>query len=104
MLDLIAGALGPQLSVLNLSSVRIDGSSSLQQRRDGLDKFNSESVCVIMLATIGVVGEGYVVSSLATYLTDRHSFLPCLGSCYCASSSVGGRNANAHAVITTGLT
>lgn len=60
MLDMISSALGPYISTLNLSMVRIDGSLTLQQRRDALDRFNSEKSCVIILATIGAVGEGYV--------------------------------------------
>jgi SWI/SNF-related matrix-associated actin-dependent regulator of chromatin subfamily A3 len=63
MLDLIHDALGSQLSSLDLCSVRIDGRSTLQQRRDALDKFNSDNGCVIMLATIGAVGEGCVFST-----------------------------------------
>jgi len=64
MLDLIARALCPQLSTRGLSYVRIDGSSSLQQRQVALDEFNSNSTCVVMLASIGAVAEGCVVSSL----------------------------------------
>jgi SWI/SNF-related matrix-associated actin-dependent regulator of chromatin subfamily A3 len=62
MLDLIHGALSPHLSSLNLSSTRIDGSCTLQQRRDALDRFNTDRDCVVMLATVGAVGEGYVFS------------------------------------------
>ena len=58
MLDLLAKALLPHLSKRNLSHVRIDGSSSLQQRRDALDRFGSEDKCLVMLASIGAVGEG----------------------------------------------
>lgn len=63
MLDMISSALGPYISPINLSMVRIDGSLTLQQRRDALDRFNSDKSCVIMLATIGAVGEGYVYFS-----------------------------------------
>lgn len=60
MLDMISSALGQHISTLKLSMVRIDGSLTLQQRRDALDRFNSDKSCVVMLATIGAVGEGYV--------------------------------------------
>jgi SNF2 family DNA or RNA helicase len=63
MLDLVSRALAPHLSSLGLSCARLDGRSSLQQRRDILDRFNSDERCVIMLATIGAVGEGYVLIS-----------------------------------------
>ena len=66
MLDMISSALGPYISTLNLSMVRIDGSLTLQQRRDALDRFNSDKSCVVMLATIGAVGEGYVFRCHAT--------------------------------------
>jgi len=58
MLDLIYDALGPHLSSLGLSSARIDGRSTLKQRRDALDRFNTNSDCVVMLATVSAVGEG----------------------------------------------
>lgn len=60
MLDMISCALGPYLSTLDLSIVRIDGSLTIQQRRCVLDQFNSDKSCVILLATIGAVGEGCV--------------------------------------------
>lgn len=63
MLDLIFDALNPHLSSLGLSSVRIDGRSTLQQRRHAVDKFYGDGGCRIMLATIGAVGEGYVLLS-----------------------------------------
>jgi SNF2 family DNA or RNA helicase len=62
MLDLISRGLDPQLLSLGLSSARIDGQSSLQHRRNTLERFNSDKGCVVMLATIGAVGEGYVLS------------------------------------------
>ena len=58
MLDQVAHALAQHLPPLDLTSVRIDGRSSLQQRRSALNQFNLEDNCVIMLATIGAVGEG----------------------------------------------
>ena len=60
MLDMISRALLPKLSPLELYTTRIDGQSTLQQRRDALDRFNADPSCIIMLATIGAVGEGYV--------------------------------------------
>ncbi|KAK4194508.1 SNF2 family N-terminal domain-containing protein [Triangularia verruculosa] len=62
MLDLISQGLDMQLSSLGLSSTRIDGQSSLQHRRITLEKFNSDKGCVVMLATIGAVGEGIDLS------------------------------------------
>ena len=61
MLDLISQGLGQQLMPLGLTSARIDGQSSLQQRRNTLERFNSDKGCVVILATIGAVGEGYVL-------------------------------------------
>lgn len=60
MLDLISRGLDPQLLSLGFSSARIDGQSSFQSRRNTLERFNSDKSCVVMLATIGAVGEGYV--------------------------------------------
>ncbi|KIM95726.1 hypothetical protein OIDMADRAFT_171182 [Oidiodendron maius Zn] len=62
MLDQIYEALSPHLSSLGLSSVRIDGRSTLQQRHDALEMFNSDITCRIVLATIGAVGEGVDLS------------------------------------------
>lgn len=61
MLDQISSALTLHLSSLKLFFVRIDGRSTLQQRRAALDRFNSDKGYVVMLATIGAVGEGYVL-------------------------------------------
>ncbi|KAI0154180.1 hypothetical protein GGR57DRAFT_467470 [Xylariaceae sp. FL1272] len=58
MLDLVSKALSPRLASSGFTFIRIDGSSTLQQRRVALDKFNSDSNCVVMLATIGAVSEG----------------------------------------------
>jgi SWI/SNF-related matrix-associated actin-dependent regulator of chromatin subfamily A3 len=63
MLDLIGAALEPHLSSVNLLAARIDGRSTLQQRRDALNRFNSDNGCVIMLATVGAVGEGCVFAN-----------------------------------------
>jgi SNF2 family DNA or RNA helicase len=67
MLDLIARALEPRLAERDFSFVRIDGTCSLQQCRDALDRFNSERACVIMLATIGTAGEGFVFLLLSMF-------------------------------------
>ncbi|KAK2606592.1 hypothetical protein N8I77_005330 [Diaporthe amygdali] len=73
MLDLISTALSPHLSSRGLSLVRIDGRSSLQQRREVMDKFNSDHSCVVMLATIGAVGEGIDLSIASeVHLMEPH--------------------------------
>jgi SNF2 family DNA or RNA helicase len=55
MLDLIA----PALQSRGIMFCRIDGRSSMAQRKDALDVFaSSESGCSIMLATMGAAGEG----------------------------------------------
>ncbi|KAL1857634.1 hypothetical protein Daus18300_010274 [Diaporthe australafricana] len=73
MLDLISTALSPYLSSRGLSLVRIDGRSSLQQRREVMDKFNSDHSCVVMLATIGAVGEGIDLSIASeVHLMEPH--------------------------------
>ncbi|KAI1122696.1 hypothetical protein F5Y10DRAFT_281497 [Nemania abortiva] len=73
MLDLIHRALNPQLLLLGLSSVRIDGQSTLQHRRNVLDKFNSDGDCVVMLATIGAVSEGIDLSAASeTHIIEPH--------------------------------
>ncbi|KAI0402242.1 hypothetical protein F4802DRAFT_577066 [Xylaria palmicola] len=73
MLDLIGHALNPQLLLLGLSSVRIYGQSTLQHRRNALDKFNSDRDCVVMLATIGAVSEGIDLSVASeTHIVEPH--------------------------------
>ncbi|KAI3319185.1 hypothetical protein HD806DRAFT_548754 [Xylariaceae sp. AK1471] len=73
MLDMIYSALNPQLLSRGLSSVRIDGRSTLQHRRDALDKFNLDKSCVIMLATIGAVSEGIDLSIASeTHIVEPH--------------------------------
>jgi SNF2 family DNA or RNA helicase len=56
MLDLIAIALRDK----GLNYGRIDGQSSLPQRKEAIEKFNSDPACNIMLASIGAAGEGRV--------------------------------------------
>lgn len=58
MLDMISSALDSYMSSRNLSTVRIDGRCTLQQRHDALDRFNGDPSCVVILATIGAMGEG----------------------------------------------
>lgn len=60
MLDMISSALDLYMSSRNFSTVRIDGRCTLQQRHDVLDQFNNDPNCIIILATIGAMGEGYV--------------------------------------------
>jgi len=76
MLDLISSALNPELASLGFSLARIDGQSSLNQRRNTLDQFNSDPGCVIMLATIGAVGEGYdrPFSLQRPHIAARHAW------------------------------
>ncbi|KAI2921278.1 hypothetical protein CBS63078_2712 [Aspergillus niger] len=54
MLDLIATALTEN----HLTFRRIDGRSSLSQRKEALGVFGSDPQCIIMLASIGAAGEG----------------------------------------------
>ena len=56
MLDLIAVALNDK----GMTFHRIDGQSSLPQRKEAMQKFNSDPACKIMLASIGAAGEGCV--------------------------------------------
>ncbi|OJJ67705.1 hypothetical protein ASPBRDRAFT_186336 [Aspergillus brasiliensis CBS 101740] len=54
MLDLIATALTEN----HLTFRRIDGQSSLSERKEALSVFNSDPQCNIMLASVGAAGEG----------------------------------------------
>lgn len=56
MADLIQKALVQN----GLRFSRIDGRSSLNDRKKALDMFKLDPNCRIMLATIGSAGEGYV--------------------------------------------
>jgi SNF2 family DNA or RNA helicase len=56
MLDLIAMALNDN----GFTFHRIDGKSSLAERKEAIEKFNSDQACNIMLASIGAAGEGYI--------------------------------------------
>ena len=54
MLDLTQNALAAH----GFSYCRIDGSTSLEDRRRALNLFNTNPNCTVMLATIGSAGEG----------------------------------------------
>ncbi len=54
MLDLIEGPFRDN----GLKFCRIDGRSSMSQRRKALETFNGDHECCIMLASIGAAGEG----------------------------------------------
>ena len=54
MLDLIGVALKDK----GLKFTRIDGQSSMSQRRKALETFGADSTCNIILASIGAAGEG----------------------------------------------
>lgn len=54
MLDLIQQA----LVETGAKFQRIDGSSSLPERRVALDRFKDDNTVTIMLASIGAAGEG----------------------------------------------
>ena len=56
MLDLIAVALHDK----GWNFHRVDGQSSLLQRREAIEKFNTDPGSNIMLASIGAAGEGCV--------------------------------------------
>lgn len=58
MLDLIGAALKSR----GILFCRIDGRSSMSQRKEALETFASDSGCGIMLASIGAAGEGYTSS------------------------------------------
>jgi SNF2 family DNA or RNA helicase len=63
MLDLIQKALESH----GFSFCRIDGSTSLEERRNAMLRFNKDPKCTIMLASIGSAGEGWVESPF-TYI------------------------------------
>src|SRR5205814_405440 len=54
MLDLIQRA----LELHGFNCCRIDGSTSLEERRDAIHRFNEDHNCTIMLAINGSSGEG----------------------------------------------
>lgn len=57
MLDLIKVALEER----GIKFCRIDGRSSMSQRKDALEVFGRDPEYSVMLASIGAAGEGYVV-------------------------------------------
>ena len=57
MLNLIEASLKER----GLKVYRIDGQSSLSQRRKALETFGNEEEYSIMLASIGAAGEGYAI-------------------------------------------
>lgn len=59
MLDLI----GNTLNERGMAFQRIDGHSSLLQRKDSIETFSSDPQCSILLASIGAAGEGYRLDS-----------------------------------------
>lgn len=56
MLDLIQGA----ISTNGFTFQRIDGKSSLEDRKKAMRRFNEDPQCTVMLASIGSAGEGQV--------------------------------------------
>ena len=54
MLDVIAKALTQH----GIRYQRIDGQSSLPQRKVAIQQFNEDAACTVMLASIGSAGEG----------------------------------------------
>ncbi|KAG9255088.1 SNF2 family N-terminal domain-containing protein [Emericellopsis atlantica] len=69
MLDLIEIALNDH----ELKFCRIDGQSSLPQRRKAIEKFNSDSTHNIMLASIGGAGEGIdLIATNTVHIVEPH--------------------------------
>lgn len=57
MLDLVQH----QLVLNGFIFARIDGQSSLQKRSSAIFEFSNNPMCMVMLASIGSAGEGYVI-------------------------------------------
>ncbi|RSM09077.1 hypothetical protein CDV31_007844 [Fusarium ambrosium] len=69
MLDLIGAALGDE----DMKFCRIDGQSSMPQRKQALETFGNDPECNIMLASIGAVGEGIdLVSANSVHIIEPH--------------------------------
>ncbi|KAB8270460.1 SNF2 family N-terminal domain-containing protein [Aspergillus minisclerotigenes] len=69
MLDLIGNALHERGWVFQ----RIDGQSSLTQRKGALEKFGNDSKCNIILASIGAAGEGIdLTSASSVHIVEPH--------------------------------
>ncbi|KAE8378972.1 SNF2 family N-terminal domain-containing protein [Aspergillus bertholletiae] len=69
MLDLIASSLDER----GWAFQRIDGQSSLTQRKNALEKFSSDRQCSIMLASIGAAGEGIdLTAATSVHIVEPH--------------------------------
>lgn len=60
MLDFIE----PAIKTRGFGYERLDGQKSLRSRGERIKRFNEESKCTVMLATIGSTGEGSVIIRL----------------------------------------
>lgn len=72
MLDLIQQALESH----GFNFCRIDGSTSLEERRNAIFLFNSDRKCTIMLASIGSAGEGWVESAFTHLYPSKLIIFP----------------------------
>ncbi|CVL08518.1 uncharacterized protein FMAN_05219 [Fusarium mangiferae] len=69
MLDLVGHALSSQ----GFRFQRIDGQSSISQRKIALETFGSDPECSVMLASIGAAGEGIdLTSASAVHIVEPH--------------------------------
>ncbi|KAK2685769.1 hypothetical protein QWA68_015378 [Fusarium oxysporum] len=69
MLDLVGFALNSQ----GFQFQRIDGQSSMSQRKVALETFGSDPGCNVMLASIGAAGEGIdLTSASAVHIVEPH--------------------------------
>jgi len=66
MLNLIEASLVDK----GLKLYRIDGKTSMRQRRAALKAFSDDEDYSIMLASIGAAGEGYACSIIFTHLSQ----------------------------------
>jgi SNF2 family DNA or RNA helicase len=66
MLDLVEKALEHN----GIAYQRIDGQSSLAERKSALERFAGDPAVRVMLATIGAAGEGYVRGKLDVLKTS----------------------------------
>jgi SNF2 family DNA or RNA helicase len=63
MLDLIELA----IKTRGFGYERLDGQTSLKSRGERIKRFNEESQCTVMLATIGSTGEGFVIMRIEAH-------------------------------------
>lgn len=63
MLDLIESA----VKIRGFDYERLDGQTSLKSRGERIKRFNEDSHCTVMLATIGSTGEGCVIMRSAAH-------------------------------------